>query len=207
MTDELPSIEEQVANALNSRHLQYRPGPCHLDKVAALGAAQSDRRLSSDGLRLKLQLDPRFYAPTRTRLIRLVKHLSRVDRWQVKNAGFWIVFAREVLDYWLCDICPQCTGLGYEIIPGTPVLSPKACPGCGGTKHRAYPMVGILDMNVEPWRHRFRRSVGLLNDEAGLLVDAIKLQLERGAYRPEADRRATYTIPMLQERCITGGNR
>ena len=44
--------------------------------------------------------------------------------------------AKKVLDYWLADNCPACFGRGYEVMPGSPMLSDTPCPVCQGQKTR-----------------------------------------------------------------------
>ena len=38
----------------------------------------------------------------------------------------------RVLNHWLDDICHACHGRGYDLVPGTPALSERACQCCHG---------------------------------------------------------------------------
>lgn len=38
----------------------------------------------------------------------------------------------RVIPYWLDDTCHECDGRGYMVVPGTPMLSDKACKACTG---------------------------------------------------------------------------
>ncbi len=43
----------------------------------------------------------------------------------------------DVLAWMMEPTCPSCSGRGFELIPGTPTLSDRACGDCGGTGQRA----------------------------------------------------------------------
>jgi hypothetical protein len=37
-----------------------------------------------------------------------------------------------VVKHWLDDVCPTCYGRGFDVMPGSPMLSDKACDTCNG---------------------------------------------------------------------------
>jgi len=41
--------------------------------------------------------------------------------------------AAGVIRYWLDQNCPACEGRKWQLIPGTPTLSNRACPTCRGS--------------------------------------------------------------------------
>lgn len=38
----------------------------------------------------------------------------------------------RVVKHWLDDVCPSCLGRGYDVLPGTPMLSDVMCKTCEG---------------------------------------------------------------------------
>jgi hypothetical protein len=52
---------------------------------------------------------------------------QRLNVWGAINAKD---VAAEVLMHWLHPVCNVCAGQKFELIPGTPSLSTKACKGC-----------------------------------------------------------------------------
>jgi len=41
--------------------------------------------------------------------------------------------ATVIVGHWLNQVCPECNGLKFEVIPDSPVLSDKQCKACHGT--------------------------------------------------------------------------
>lgn len=41
--------------------------------------------------------------------------------------------AEKSLGHWLNDVCPACTGKGFQLMPGSPVLSDVQCTICEGS--------------------------------------------------------------------------
>lgn len=56
------------------------------------------------------------------------KLVSLMDRHQRDSS-----VVATVLEHWLGGICRACHGRGYEVVPGTPMLSDVICPSCHGT--------------------------------------------------------------------------
>lgn len=145
MRDEnIPTIAERVGTALSSGDLRQKPGPCHLDKIAALGVVGINERLADAVFRLKYSNDHRSYHDALDGVFRLSRALDARQRWRLKRRRLWRM-SRAVLDYWYADICRACNGVRYEVIHGSPHLSDRACGGCHGT-----------GKNPMPWLHKRR---------------------------------------------------
>lgn len=76
------------------------------------------------------------------------------------------VVASSVVAWWLSRLCRECHGLKFELIPGTPTLSDKACPACKGT--------GEAPM---PNEREGRKLASFLDYCKSAAVDAIKRRL------------------------------
>lgn len=79
------------------------------------------------------------------------------------------VVASAVIAWWLTRQCKVCHGLKFELIPGTPTLSDKACPACKGTGEARLPH-GEAGRKMAGWMDECKASA----------VDGIKRRL-----RPE----------------------
>jgi len=63
----------------------------------------------------------------------------------------------EVLTHMSNDVCQQCAGRGYFVIPGTPMLSDDVCPECRGAGRRT--MTGAQELVVVELIEQFQRQV------------------------------------------------
>ena len=149
-----PGIAERVGKALARGDMrQYsRAGRilygADIDTVGALGLVGIQEPLADAIFRLKNANDPRSYDGALAGVCRLARSLNTRQRWRYNRKRLaWM--ARSVLDYWLMDGCPACTGLGYEVIPGTPHLSDRPCQACHGSRKRAMPWLRELPKRPE----------------------------------------------------------
>ena len=144
MKEERPTIAERVGKALSRGDMrQYsRTGRvlsgADIDTVGALGLVGIQERLADAVYRLKYANDPKSYDSALAGVCGLARSLNTRQRWRYNRKRLsWM--AKSVLDYWLADGCPTCTGVGYEIIPGTPHLSDRPCQACHGSRKRTMP--------------------------------------------------------------------
>lgn len=154
MNDERPGIAERVGKALARGDMrQYsRAGRvlsgADIDTVGALGLVGIQECLADAVFRLKYANDPRSYDGALAGVCRLARSLNTRQRWRYKRKRLhWM--AKRVLDYWLNDACRLCTGVGYEVIPGSPHLSDRPCQQCHGTRKLAMPWVKRIPKKPE----------------------------------------------------------
>ena len=146
--DDRPSIAERVGRTLSRGNLRQREGPCDLDTVGVLGMVGITERLADAVYRLKYANDHKSYDDALTGVYGVAAGLNSRQRWRLKRSALrWM--ARRVLDYWLMDSCLTCTGVGYEVILGTPHLSDRACQECHGSRKRAMPWLRKLPRRPE----------------------------------------------------------
>ena len=166
MNEDRPTIPERVGKALSRGNLRQHDrdgrilvGPCDLDTVAALGAVGIHERLADAVYRLKYANDPRSYEQALLGVYGIACSLNTKERWRLRRRILhWM--AKRVLDYWLNDGCRLCTGVGYEIVRGSPHLSDRPCPRCRGTRKLAMPWVKKFPRKPEgrkATRHILRR--------------------------------------------------
>jgi hypothetical protein len=145
INDQKPSIEERVGKALSRGDLRQNDlAPCDLDKVAALGAVGIEEKLADAVFRLKYANDVAGYDEALAGVIGLARVLDVKLKWRARRSrhGFRRM-ATRVLHYWLAPNCTICTGVGYQIINGSPHLSDRACPACHGERVRPMPWMQV----------------------------------------------------------------
>ena len=62
-----------------------------------------------------------------------------------------------VLSHLSNDVCPHCSGRGYELLPGAPVLSDDMCMHCHGTGRK--PLVGMEENALADTISRMEREI------------------------------------------------
>lgn len=155
--EDIPGVEERVGRALSRGNLRQSEHACDLDKVAALGVVGIQERLADAVFRLKYANDAHAYEDALEGVRSLARNLDMRDRWRLRPKRLrWM--ATRVLRYWLADVCPLCSGVGYEIIAGSPHLSDRACPACHGERKRPMPWMRKLPREPEA-RHTPRTHV------------------------------------------------
>ncbi len=178
-------IEERVGSALARGDLRQREGPCDLDTLGALGLVGITERLADAVFRLKYALDAKTYPDALRGVYGLARALDQRHRWRLKRRRLhWM--ARRVLDYWLSDVCPTCTGVRYEVAAGSPHLSDHVCPDCRGSGKRVMPWTRKLPRTPEGRRatrqriEKHKKMCRLLNDAMDrhrhLLVELERLE-------------------------------
>ena len=89
-----------------------------------------------------------------------------------QQAAYWGIerpeaVAASVLSWWLSHVCGKCSGVRFELVPGTPMLSNRHCKACKGTGE-----------SVLPHGSDGRRLVGFLDDCKSRATDSIKRRLK-----------------------------
>lgn len=142
------SIEERVGSALARGDLRQREGPCALDKVGALGMVGVTERLADAVFRLKYANDHHGYHEALAGVYSIARSLDAKNGWRLKRKTLhWM--SKRVLHYWLSDVCPLCSGVGYEVIAGSPHLSDRPCQQCHGARKRPMPWLKRLPRKPE----------------------------------------------------------
>ena len=136
MNPDIPTIEERVGRAIADGNLTYQSGS--INAIIALGLVGIEEQASEAVMRLKYGNDAVSYGSALRAVSGIAKSLDARHNWRLASHA---VLAAAVLEYWLCDLCPSCTGIGSTPIPGAPVLGP-ACSTCHGSGKRDYPWSG-----------------------------------------------------------------
>lgn len=131
-----PSVEEKIGRALADGDLDYRSNA--INAVIALGCVSIEEKVADAVFRLKYANDAHSYADAVKAVSGIAKSLDARHNWRLKDHA---AIATAVVNYWLCDLCPSCTGIGAQAIAGTPVLG-TYCPACRGSGKRDYPWQG-----------------------------------------------------------------
>jgi hypothetical protein len=127
MIAEHRTVEEKVGT-------EIADGYCG-NAILALGLVGIEEQAADCVFRLKYSNDPHSYGDALKAVSKIAKSLDARHNWRLNSHA---LLAAAVLEYWLCDLCPSCTGIGATPIPGAPVLGP-ACPSCHGSGKRDYP--------------------------------------------------------------------
>ncbi len=133
MSPDYPGVEERVGRALAGGRLTYQSGS--LNAILALGLVGIDELVADAVMRLKHANDPHAYAGAVHAVADMAEKASARHGWRLRDS---LHLATEVVNYWLYDNCPSCTGIGSQVITGTPMLGP-ACPDCRGSGKRQPP--------------------------------------------------------------------
>ena len=130
MNPEYATIEEKCGRSMANGRVDA--------PILAIGLVSVSERSADDLFRLRYALDAKSYKSALKAVSDLAKHLDARNGWCIQGHG---KLAESVLNYWLCDVCPSCTGKGAQAILGTPMLD-DACPDCHGTGKRPFPWSG-----------------------------------------------------------------
>ncbi len=135
-----PSIHERLVSAFATRALSLEVGPgarcLDADHVMALGmAAHWLPPAAGETIRLQASSTQVGYRTTRNATRRLA--------WRLAKMRGWTLSARNVeraadlaLAHYMFPSCPECSGRGFEVLDGAPVLSGRACRACHGSGKR-----------------------------------------------------------------------
>lgn len=128
-TDSRKTISDHLAEAMHSHDLSAGHD---VDYLTALGMTGARSNRASAVFRLVNTLDRTSYRTAMMETVRLVRKLNATQNWNLKPKA-QNDLAKSALDYFICPVCPACQGRRYELIKGTPNLSPVSCKSCSGT--------------------------------------------------------------------------
>lgn len=134
-------VIERYATAAIADDLKDRGPLSDLHILTAAGMAWVAGTWPSSLYRLKYANDATEYTTCLRGLKRIAANEAKKRGWRLAHPG---QLARKALDYWIADICPECTGRGAKTILGTPVLEDEPCSGCAGTGRRKHPFEGTM---------------------------------------------------------------
>jgi hypothetical protein len=124
------SVLDMLARAEVSSDLQHHSNHCAVDVLGAAGMASVSNPAYMALFRVKFLNDASELSTAKSIFIRWARR-AMVSRGLVADQASRI--GSQALMKWLYDVCPACTGLGYQAIPGCPTLSDTPCINCGGT--------------------------------------------------------------------------
>ena len=150
------SLMEKIASAQGSANLGEKPSHQmgDVDVVRACGMAGVNNHLGLSLYRLKYSQDIREFKKV---FEGLQNHLR--SRWVDDDENKTVY---EVLSHWLDDICNPCSGRGYGVIPGTPMLGDTPCGACNGTGH-----VKLVSSDAARWLFE---EVGRMERETAVAI-------------------------------------
>ena len=127
-----------------------------VDVIRALGMIAASNPLGSAIWRVK-------YAQVESLLPYVVKQLTRIalEKGQAKTVEEVHQSLNQILPHWLDDLCHQCFGRGYEVVPGTPMLSDKSCKACKGSGHVLVVVEGDLDLYLLGLLQKYETEVAI----------------------------------------------
>jgi hypothetical protein len=128
-TTEKKSISDHLAEAMHSHDLSAGHD---VDYLTALGMTGVKSNRASAIFRLVNTLDLASYQTALMETVKLVRRLNAVRSWNMQPRA-QNALAKSALDYFICPVCPICQGRKYELIKGTPNLSPIGCKHCQGS--------------------------------------------------------------------------
>ena len=194
--DERPHIAERVGNALSRGNLRQHDrsgrlltGTSDLDVVAALGVVGIGERLADAVYRLKYANDHKSYYDALQGVRDLARSMDAKSRWKVRREHLKKM-AQHVLDYWLNDSCPTCTGVKYEVIRGSPHLSDRACKACHGSGKKEMPWnrrvpgrpegKHVTHEKIKEWDAESRDIVASMSRHRALLIELERIEVRVG---------------------------
>ena len=124
-----------------------------VDVIRALGMIAATNPLGSAIWRLK-------YAQVESLLPYIVGQLTKIaiEKQQAESAEEVLSSLNRVVPHWLDDLCHQCSGRGYEVVPGTPMLSDKSCKVCRGSGRVQVDASRDLDLYLLDLLQRFEQD-------------------------------------------------
>ena len=120
---------ERHLRAATSSDLTPRRDACDVDRLTSAGMVSQYHGLGMALYRLKFLGDGEQARACLLGMYALLR--AYMDRRRIKGRALDI--AREVLVWWVDDLCTRCEGRKLVLIPGTGRLSAKQCGHCHGS--------------------------------------------------------------------------
>ena len=159
MTDDVLTIAERYVSATQSSNLRCETGddaPMG-DTAILIASGWSPARIGALLMRLHTK-------PERMGLEQAHQQIAiQAARWGMERPE---AVAASVLAWWLSHICGKCSGVRFELVPGSPALSNRHCKLCKGSGEVAIPQGGAG-----------KRLVGFMDDCKARATDSIKRRL------------------------------
>lgn len=132
-----PSPLERLGVAMSTSDLTVDPiHRTDADYVIALGIAESRNNAVAGPLaRLYMTSSKTSLRRAFESVYGLVKKLGAKRGWRLTEDEERVV-SKQALMHHVSPACAPCHGRGYEVQPGTPVLSDRPCKACKGTGRR-----------------------------------------------------------------------
>lgn len=133
------TTEERYMSATDSSHLEMSSGACDVDVMIAAGWAGSMSPLRDAVMRLR-RIEQSGHTSGMGFVVEVLdlwlKSEAPVRSWKTAGKDCPDKIIRPVISWWLHPACHHCNGLGFHLIPGTPVIDTNArCTHCvGGTR-------------------------------------------------------------------------
>lgn len=159
MSGETPDVAERYITANQSSNLR-----CDTRSDAPIGSVGILVAVGWSPSRIGAALMRLHSKPDRNGLEQVHAQLMlQAEYWGIERPA---AVSAAVLSWWLSHVCKPCSGVRFELIPGTPALSNRHCKACKGTGEA-----------VLPHGSDGRRLVGFLDDCKSRATDSIKRRL------------------------------
>jgi hypothetical protein len=154
------NVIHQYTLAVSSSNLR---DDAHHHSTEVLAAAALCRDLGTKLFRVKYAGDTTTYPALLEDWRTIVEGKAALRTWPSDVSRRKV--ARLSLDHWLNDVCPSCTGCGYESVMGVPtVMSDIACRACSGTAKRAvqakHNLIHLVEDMIEVLNAMTERAAG-----------------------------------------------
>ena len=121
-------VAERIIKAQGSGNLADKPeGLGDVDVIRAVGFTAAASPIGVSLWRVKYQGDHKELS----RLAERLQELALKRAWAADQVDA-LKLVNRVLRHYLDDLCRVCSGRGFKLIEGAPVLSDEICLDCGG---------------------------------------------------------------------------
>lgn len=146
------AMAERITRAELSDDLRHYEYDCSVDVLAAVGMATASINPAYLAIyRLKFNND--VASKDTVKQVFTVWAYNSMSRRGMPTQSATRV-AAQAMQKWLFDVCQVCGGTGYPVIIGTPSLSAKPCPSCGGSgRQRLHASPDMKDVIQDIFEH------------------------------------------------------
>lgn len=168
-TEPRKTTADHLSEAMHSTNLSSGHD---IDYLTALGMAGIRSRRASTLFRLVNSLDAQAYKAALVETTHLVSKMNAKYRWKLVGKSS-AQLAKTALDFFICPVCPSCRGRRYELIHGTPNLSPIACKHCKGTG---------INHPPKKWREQVLRLASELETGIDILLGGVRKRIRNTSH-------------------------